>query len=261
MIRGLYTAVSGLITQEAKQQVITSNLANINTTGFKADNLAIKKFDDVLIQNYDKILGGRNVRNEIGSISLGSRIDETNTIFTQGMLQQTDNPTDFAIEGRGFFTVSRNTINGENQIYYTRDGQFHVNSQGYLVNSSGDNVLGMDQGTGIVGPIIVGNANISKDAANNIYLNGANSYRLSMVDFDDYSTLTKVGDNLFSGNDPNGNDNINVKQGFIEKSNVNIINEMINMMTVMRTFESNQKIIQAMDETLGKVVNEVGTVR
>ena len=106
MIRGLYTAVSGLISQEAKQDVITSNIANATTTGYKKDNLAIRKFDDVLLSNYDKVVGGRNVRNVIGSISLGSKIDETDTDFEQGDVASTDLDTDFAIQGNGFFAVT-----------------------------------------------------------------------------------------------------------------------------------------------------------
>jgi flagellar basal-body rod protein FlgF len=261
MIRGLYTAVSGMITQEAKQQVTTSNLANVNTVGFKTDNLAIKKFDDVLIQNYDKLSGGKNVRNVIGSLSYGSRIDEINTSFTQGMLQQTDKSTDFAIDGRGFFTVTRSDGRGQAQNYFTRDGQFRINSAGYLVNNSGDNVLGINQDTGNLEPIYVGNGKLAADINNNIYVDDNLKYKFILMDFDDYSTLKKVGDNLYAGGVPNGNENITVKQNFLEKSNVNIINEMINMMTIMRSFESNQKIIQSMDETLGKAVNEVGAVR
>lgn len=260
MIRGLYTAVSGLITQEAKQQVITNNMANANTTGFKADNLSIKKFDDVLIQNYDKISGGKNVKNVIGSLSMGSKIDETNTFFTQGMLQETNKTTDFAIDGRGFFVISRTDISGNSQNYYTRDGHFHVNNRGYLVNDSGDNVMGID-GAGNSVPIKVDNSQIAVDSNNNIFLNGNEAYKLSLADFDDYSSLKKIGDNLYEGTAPNDNINISVKQNSLERSNVNVISEMVNMMTVMRSFESNQKIVQAMDETLGKAVNEVGSVR
>ena len=84
MIRGLYTAVSGMITQEAKQDVITNNLANAYTTGYKTENLGIKKFDDVLIENYDKIVNGKNVKNVIGSLSLGSQIDGTSSSFSRG---------------------------------------------------------------------------------------------------------------------------------------------------------------------------------
>ena len=143
MIRSLYTAISGMITQEARQDVITNNLANANTTGFKGDNLAVKKFDDVLIQNYDKQVGGKNVRNVIGSLSNGAKVDDVNTDFSQGTIENSDSSTDFALEGRGFFTVQR--ANGlENGTYYTRDGHFHVNMNGILVTDSGDAVMARD---------------------------------------------------------------------------------------------------------------------
>jgi flagellar basal-body rod protein FlgG len=111
MIRSLYTAVSGLITQEAKQNIVTNNMANANTVGFKSDNLAVKKFNDVLLENYDKKLNGRNVRNVIGSISTGSEIDGTETSFTQGTIDSTDKWSDFSIDGRGFFAVNKE-VNG-----------------------------------------------------------------------------------------------------------------------------------------------------
>lgn len=265
MIRGLYTAVSGLITQEAKQQVITNNLANANTVGFKKDDLAIKKFDDVLIENYDKIAGSKNVRNIIGSLSFGSEIDETKTFFTQGMLQNTEKATDFAIDGRGFFSVARTDANGNSETFYTRDGHFHVNIQGYLVNDNGDNVLGRNLDSGAVEPVYVGRAQILLDGENNLLLDGNSAYKLATVDFEDfnenYPSLRKMGDNLYSGENPVENNDITIMQNTLERSNVNVINEMVNMMTVMRSFESNQKIIQSMDETLGKAVNEVGVVR
>ncbi|HCW03632.1 MAG TPA: flagellar basal body rod protein FlgG [Clostridium sp.] len=260
MIRGLYTAVSGLVTQEAKQQVITNNMANANTTGYKSDNLAVKKFDDVLIQNYDKMSAGRNVRNIIGSLSNGSRIDETLTDFTQGMLQATDKDTDFALEGRGFFTVRVTAADGSEGVFYTRDGEFRVNNQGYLVNSSGNYVLGRNVATGALEPMEVGNSKISTDMNNNILLDGQVYYNFNIVDFENYQAMEKVGDNLYSGENPIESQAV-VKQNSLEKSNVNIINEMVNMMTVMRTFESNQKVVQSIDETLSKAVNEIGTVR
>jgi flagellar basal-body rod protein FlgF len=260
MIRGLYTAVTGLITGEAKQSVVTNNLANANTTGFKSENLSIKKFDDVLIQNYDKIVNGKNTRNTIGSLSMGSEIDDLNTYFTQGVLQKTDKATDFAIEGSGFFTVQRD--NGiDNKNYYTRSGDFHVDRQGYLVTDSGDKVLGKNRMTNKIEPIFVGDGKLQVDKYGNINVNDKNIYKFNTVDFQDYKSMKKVGDNLFEGTNPIENGNITVRQNALEKSNVNITNEMVNMMTVMRSFESNQKVIQAIDETLGKAVNEVGTVR
>lgn len=264
MIRSLYTAVSGLITQEAKQDVITNNLANANTVGFKGDNIAIKKFNDVLIENYDKINNGKNERNVIGSLSLGSEIDGVNTSYTQGMIEDTNNWSDFAIDGNGFFSVARNE-NGFNNTYYSRDGHFHVNSQGILVNDSGDKILASqvnDNGQIIGAPaqINAGTNQIKISSDGSFDLNGA-KYKLSTVDFADYNSLKKLGDNLHQGANPIQNTGVSVRQNSLEKSNVNVMNEMVNMMTVMRTFESNQKVVQSIDETLGKTVNEVGTVR
>lgn len=259
MIRALYTSISGMITQEAKQDVITNNLANANTTGFKSDNLTIKKFDDVLIQNYDKKIGNINVRNVIGSISNGSRIDEVNTDFAQGNFESTDSETDFALEGSGFFAVQRDTGIG-NSTFYTRNGQFHVNMNGILVNDSGDSVLARDLNNNTT-TINAGNSKIVCDSSGNISLDGIPKYKLEVVDFADYNKLIKSGDNLYQGTNPIQNINASVKQKSLERSNVNVINEMVNMMTTMRSFETNQKIVQSIDETLNKAVNEVGTVR
>ncbi|MCB2288894.1 flagellar basal body rod protein FlgG [Clostridium sp. CS001] len=259
MIRGLYTAVTGLITGEAKQSVVTNNIANANTIGFKSENLSIKKFDDVLIQNYDKVVNGKNTRNVIGSLSMGSEIDDLNTYFTQGLLQQTNKSTDFGIEGSGFFAVQRN--NGiENKTYYTRSGDFHIDRLGYLVTDSGDRVLCKNKATNDTEPLFVGDGKLQVDKYGDISVNDENLYKFNTVDFQDYKTLNKVGDNLYDALSPIENTNITVRQNTLEKSNVNVTNEIVNMMTVMRNFESNQKVMQSIDETLGKAVNEVGRV-
>jgi len=260
MIRALYTAVTGLITEEAKQSTVTNNIANANTIGFKSDDLSIKKFDDVLIQNYDKTVGGQNVKNVIGSLSMGSKIDELNTDFAQGVFETTTKATDFAIEGNGFFTVQRDDgITTKN--YYTRSGNFHIDGTGFLATDSGDKVLGTNSTTNALEPIYVGNGKLQADNSGNISIDGQNSYKFNTVDFANYNSLQKVGDNLFDGANPIQNGNVTVKQNTLEKSNVNVTTEMVNMMAIMRNFESNQKIIQSIDETLGKAVNEVGTVR
>lgn len=260
MIRALYTAVTGLITGEAKQSIVTNNIANSNTNGYKAENLSIKSFNDVLIQNYDKTVNGKNIKTIIGSLSQGSQIDDVNTDFTQGVLQTTDKATDFAIEGKGFFTVQRdNGITTKN--YYTRTGDFHVDGSGYLVTDSGDKVLGKNSTTNAIEPIFVGDGKIQADKYGNVSINGKSEYKFDLVDFKDYNTIKKVGDNLYDGANPIQNAKVVVRQGALEKSNVNVTNEMVNMMQIMRNFESNQKILQAIDETLGKAVNDVGTVR
>ncbi|OPJ63257.1 flagellar hook-basal body complex protein [Clostridium oryzae] len=259
MIRGLYTAVSGLITQEAKQDVITNNMANANTNGYKSDDLKIKNFGDVYIENRDRIAGNRNVTSRLGKLSYGSKIDETYTDFTQGDLVNTDEDTDFALSGSGFFTV-QGTVNGKAANYYTRDGHFHVSNDGYLVNDSGYRVLGRNAATNALEPIKVDNSKMTVDANNNIYLDGRLAYNFGIVDFNNYNALQKQGDNLYSGNNPIAAQQTTVKQKSLEKSNVNIINSMVDMMSVMRNFESDQKVVQTMDETLGKAVNDVGKI-
>jgi flagellar basal-body rod protein FlgG len=263
MIRGIYTAVTGLISQEAKQDVISNNLANANTIGYKKDNLITKKFDDVLIQNYDKVVNGVNVRNVIGSLSMGSKIDETYVNFEQGVLETTSKDTDFALQGRGFFVVARdNGVNSEN--YYTRDGHFHVNSYGFLVNNNGDRVLGRNITTGEMEPINVVRdgkaATLKSDESGNISLNDVPSYEMYIVDVEDYSSLKKIEDNLYSTQNTIEAENIKVQQSSLEKSNIDIMTEMADMMMTMRSFESNQKVVQSLDETLGKAVNEVGRI-
>lgn len=255
MIRSFYTAVSGMIVQEAKQDVITNNLANVGTVGFKQDNLKSVPFDEVLIQNYDKVVGGKNVRNIIGTMTLGSRIDSVDTGFTQGTIESTDIDTDFAIEGRGFFTVQREDGNQ----FYTRDGHFHVNTQGILVDDSGNTVIGRDNQTGALGAINVGSGKMTSDAYGNISIDGNARYKIYTVDFNDYNALTKVGDNLYTGQNA-AEVNTVVRQKSLEKSNVNLVNTMSDLITTMRTFETDQKAVQSIDGTLDKLINEVGKV-
>lgn len=258
MIRGLYTAVSGMIAQENKQNVITNNLANANTTGFKSDNLVFKNFKDAMIYNYDKSVNGKNEKQVLGGLSQGVSIDDNYTEFTQGMLEDTSKDTDFGIEGRGFFLVERNDGVSSKQIA-TRDGHFHTNQQGYLVNDNGDYLLDSNRNR-----INVGGNKVTVDPTGKLSTSDKNgvisSTSLAVVDFNDYKSLKKIGNNEYdavNAVDVNGN----IKQGSLEKSNVNVINGMIDMMTVMRGFETDQKVVQTIDETLGKAVNNVGSVR
>ncbi|MDS0524088.1 flagellar hook-basal body complex protein [Clostridium sp. SHJSY1] len=256
MIRSLYTAVSGMIAMENKQNTVTNNMANANTTGYKRETLMTKSFKDVLIQNKDKIVGDSNVTQKLGKLSLGVAIDGVNTAYTQGDIKKTDNIGDFAIDGRGFFAVQ--TADG---VKYTRDGQFRVNNNGNLVNNSGDLVLGINSATGAMQPINVGKGDYNIDDYNNIYVNGVTSQKLAIADFQDYSQLKKAGDNYYTGENPINATNALVRQGALETSNVNIMNEMVDMISTMRSFETNQKFITMIDESLGKAANEVGSVK
>lgn len=252
MIRSLYTAVSGMITMENKQNTVTNNMANANTTGYKSENLVTKSFNDVLLQNMDRVTAGVNQRQELGTLSLGVAIDTVNTNFTQGNLKDTGKVGDLAIDGSGFFAVRSG-----DQTFYTRDGQFRVNNQGNLANNSGDLLLGTNNITGALEPITVTSDNFTVDKYKNIYVNDVATHKIAIAEF---AEVEKVGDNYFTGENPNYLGNASIKQGFLETSNVNITNEMVDMLTVMRNFESAQRFVTMLDESMGKAANEVGRV-
>lgn len=256
MIRSLYTSVSGLISLENKQSVISNNMANANTNGFKSEELSFKSFKDVMIQNNDKVVGGKNVKNQLGKLSLGVAIDDVNTAFTQGNFKETGKAGDFAVDGRGFFVVQRG---GER--LFTRDGNFRVDNDGFLITTTGDNVLGVNRGTGNLEPIFVGDSKFVLQPDGSLDIGGRKTHNLATADFRDYSTLDKVGDNYYKGSNPIYNSNVTVYQGFTETSNVNITDEMINMLSTMRSFETNQKFVSMIDESLGKAANEIGAIR
>lgn len=260
MIRGLYTAVSGMIVNEAKQGVISNNLSNAGTIGYKGEDLSSKSFNEVMLKNYDKIENNENVANKIGSISLGSEIDEINVRFTQGNFKQTNRQTDFALEGRGFFTVER-MVGDKKQLFYTRNGNFNVDLSGNLVNSNGDKVMGKNASTGRLESIYVGNGSLYCNEFGEVSVNGEKKYTLNIADFEDYKQLQKVGDNNFMTNAEPLKGSAYIRQGNIEMSNINITDEYVNMMTVYREFEGASKVIQTLNETLGKSVNDLGRVK
>lgn len=257
MLRGLYTAVSGMITQQKKQEIITNNMANVSTNGFKQDTLNVKSFDEVLIQNYDKKVNGINVKNQIGSISLGAQEDGTSTNFTQGTFISTDEPLDFAVNGAGFFKVQDENGNE----FYTRNGHFSLNNQGYLVDDNGNYVIGNNMNTNLEDKIKLDSNDVTCNASGLLSENGKIGYKLNTYVFTDNNNLLKIGDNLYSGTGALEDQNGEIKQKTLEGSNVNIIDSMVNMMSTMRAYEANQKVISSIDETLGKAVNEVGSVR
>lgn len=256
MLRGLYTSVSSMLTLQSRQSIITNNLANINTTGYKEETLLGKSFDEVMLSNNDNYKNGKAKRQMLGSMSFGVRVDDTFTNYNQGSNILTENNMDFAIEGNGFFEV----VDGQNNRYYTRNGDFNVDAQGYLVTSSGHYVLGRNNTTGATERINVANSNISVSSDNKIKIDGQEKYNFRIVDFENYDNLQKNGDGLYTGTNPTNATNFNVKQGYLESSNVDAINASALLMETVNEFEANQKVVQAMDSILYKIANEIGKV-
>lgn len=257
MLRGMYSSISAMISLEANQKVITNNMANINTTGYKSETIIYKSFDDLLLNNNERYINGQGKTQVLGIMNPGVSIDEVVTKYTQGVIKSTENDSDFAINGKGFFTIRDN----EGNIRYTRDGIFKVNSNGYLVNTSGYNVLGINQRTNNLEPIYVGNQKISMDNNNNLLLNSNAAYKFNIVDFENYGSLKKIGENLFQGNDAVPATNYYIQNRAKETSNVDIIDVTTALMSNLRAFEANQKVVQIMDSTLSKIASEIGAVR
>ncbi|HHW68363.1 MAG: flagellar basal-body rod protein FlgF [Epulopiscium sp.] len=252
MIRGLYTSAIGMKTQFEKMDILTNNLANVDTTGYKKDIVVSRSFPEELTKRIQDRKNGFSNNRNIGRMSLGLYNDQVYTNYTQGTLKQTDDPLNVAIQGKAFFAVGME----DGREVYTRDGSFALDANGMLMTKEGNMVLGQN------GPIRIGQGDVRIDESGNIYVNDELIDQLRIVEFENPETLSKLGDNLLERTEETTEKNIEsrIVQGFLEGSNVNVIREMVDMITATRIYEANQKAIQTHDETLGKAVNDVGRV-
>lgn len=266
MVKGLYTAYTGMMEEIRRMDVMTNNLANADTTGYKKEGTVNQSFDDQLalkIKDVSEILPAKR----LGDVNLGVKVGETYRDYAQGSFRVTDNPYDVALDGNGFFAIEFRNKNGQTSIKYTRDGNFTIDRNGYLMTTDGDYVLNANGARNSAG----GQANyvrVDPNLDTRIEANGAVMQndvqvgQIGVVDFADYNYLEKYGENLYDVV-PGGQmieSNARAEQGCLEMSNVNIVSEMVGMITITRAYEANQKIITAVDETLDKAVNTVGRV-
>lgn len=255
MVRGLYTAATGMNVQAKRLEIISNDLANTTTTGYKKDVAVVSSFQDVLISRLNDTQNQVPNNGVIGKITYGAKVDEVYTDFTQGSIISTGEMVDVAIIGDGFFVVQ--TPNGE---AYTRDGNFSINEYGELVTKEGYGVMGLS------GPITLGEAflNMGGDVAINaqgeVSLSGEYMDTLELVRFADSKALTKMDNNLYGSTAAKEVFEGTVRQGYLESANVNPVTAMVDMIAVSRAYETNQKMIQVQDNLLGKAVNELGRV-
>ena len=226
MVRGLYTAYTGMVNSQHRLDVVSNNLANATTTGYKKEGCTTQSFDAVYGINWE-----------------------------QGSFVTTDNTYDFALSGKGFFTISFTNKAGETSTMYTRDGSFQMNADGYLVTKDGDYVLG-ESGEPIVLPTDA--TNIAVEPTGEIYADNEYVDSFLLTDFEDYNYLEMYGENLYRAIDgATQADEVTatVNQGFKEASNINVVSEMVEMISIAREYESGQKVINAMDEMMSKMVS------
>jgi flagellar basal-body rod protein FlgG len=257
----LWAAKTGLDAQQTRLAVVSNNLANVNTAGFKKGRAV---FEDLLYQNVRQVGGATSQDTQAASgLSLGTgvRVVATEKTFTQGGLNQTGNPLDMAINGRGFFQV----LMPDGTQAYTRAGDFQVNSQGQLVTSAGYVVQ-----PGITIPSGAQSVTIGNDGTVSVSLAGSATPTqvgsLQLVDFVNPTGLQPRGENLLvesasSGTAQPGTPGLNglgtVSQGAVESSNVNVVEEMVNMIETQRAYEMNTKAIQTADQMLQYLSNNI----
>jgi flagellar basal-body rod protein FlgF len=225
MDRGLYIAASGMMAEQIRQDQIANDLANSATSGYKADRTAQRTFGDLLLNN--SVTGA-----QVGSQSTAVQVDRIQTDFTPKPSRDTGEPLDFAIVGEGFFAVG--TAQGTR---YTRNGEFRSDANGQLVTAEGNPVLGRNGqplrvgADGRVDPRTLGVVNLTNPS--------------------------KQGDNLVTGTRA-GNAPTEVRAGALEGSGADASRSMVDMISSLRAFEAGQKVIQTIDETLGKAATQVG---
>jgi len=297
LIRGLYTAASGMLALQRKQETLANNIANINTPGYKQDVGVMRAFPEQLISRIrDKegpdIQGLPNVTGQpvtIGTLHTGVYMSEALANFRQGDIAETKNPYDVALldnlqpdqegnERRLFFSVARladpaqEPVAAPEQIRYTRNGNWSVNSDGYLVTADGYYVLDEQNAA-----INVGTAgqNLGIGAAGDMYVKNPQTGAAEPLNVNvglkvvtNPNQLVREGQNMYrwegAGQPANVQDEdqgfFGLKQGWVERANVDAAQTMTDMMTVLRAYEANQRVITTLDGTMEKAVNEIGRV-
>lgn len=277
MMRSLWTAASGMLAQQTSLDTIANNLSNVNTAGYKKDSVEFKSLLYQTLQSTSTNNAGEN-KPVPAQVGLGTRVAAITTVYTQGNLQAVDNNTYMAIEGSGFFKVR--DLDGN--VCYTRDGSFNVQPvEGgvMLCTSEGYPVLDQNNNT-IVIPAEYSAATLTVDKEGNLFVQGADEQKVALtsvlngqnyeqkiglVQFNNPAGLSSIGSNLYQETVASGAPieesatpalkQSRIHQNYIEMSNVQVADEMVNMITTQRAYEMNSKAIQASDEMLQQANN------
>ena len=257
MIRSLYVAKSGLEAQQTQLDVVSNNLANVGTTGFKKSRAV---FEDLMYQNLRQVGGQTSDQTRLPSglqVGTGVRVVATERMHAQGNMTKTDNPKDVAINGQGFFQVQM----PDGTTSYTRDGSFQTDSEGQLVTASGYLIQ-----PAITIPQNTTSMTIGRDGIVSITQAGSTAStqvgQLQLATFLNPAGLQSQGENLYTETDSSGPPNLVnpgldgagiLSQGYTEASNVNVVEELVNMITTQRAYEINSKAVQTSDQMLQRL--------
>jgi flagellar basal-body rod protein FlgG len=246
-----------MVNQQNRMDVLTNNLANSATVGFKKEGATSQSFDDVLAIKI-KDSSDPALARGIGTMNLGVKIGENYTDYSQGAFKVTDNVFDLALSGNGFFACEYTTKSGETSVKYTRDGSFTLNVNGELVTKDGDFVLDENGDHIVLDP----KKSTSFDQSGAIMQEGEIVGYLQVTDFEDYNFLEHHGENYFRPVEGATEKEADARlfSGYLEQSNVTVINEMVELISVSRNYETNQKLIQSIDGTLEIAANQLGKI-
>lgn len=259
MLKGLYTAYTGMINEQHRMDTMTNNLANASTVGFKKEGATSQSFEELLAYKLkDSSVGLRNVQ-RIGVNTPGVKIGENYTDYTQGSFRETGNTFDLALGGSGFFAIEYTNSAGETSTKYTRAGSFTLDKNGYLVNKDGNYVLDSSNRRIQLDPL----QSATIDESGRIYQNGTLRATIQVADFENYDYLEKYGDTFYQPVEGASmtNAKASVISGYLEMANVNVVSEMVNMITITRAYETNQKILQTYDSSLEIATTQLGKLR
>jgi flagellar basal-body rod protein FlgG len=253
-----------------RQDVVSNNLANVSTVGFKKDDAVFEAFPNRLLKRiHDRMEQGHgmaagpdvpamalfNNPQNLGVIGQGVKPSDTVVHFSDGSVTRTDRPLDLALQGNALFTVER----ADGSIAYTRNGNFTLDGEKHLVTMAGDRVLAASGA-----PLDMEGSEVVVDAAGGVKVDGVDRGKLQLAAYDP-SKFTKLGENLYV-RVPDALEGIGeeepavgtVHQGYTEQANVQVVEEMVRMISVMRAYEANQKSIQMQDDSLARLISQVG---
>ena len=285
MVKGLYTAYTGMITEQNRMDIQTNNLANVNSTGFKEERSVSRSFRDLLGLKIKDYSDAPWTARRLGLMNPGVKLDGTYTNFEQGALRQTEQKFDVALNnglpnvdddsvndnmsagGNAFFATSYASDDpdgGGQLIKYTRDGNFTLTLDGYLVTSEGNNVLDINNNPIQIDPLQ--DTTILQDGS--IVQNENVVSTIQVARFDSPQFLQRYQDNAFIIGDGGAQvisttaaeANATVNQGYLESSNISVVNEMTSIITIQRNYDTNAKALQAEDDTLDIAVNQLGKI-
>jgi flagellar basal-body rod protein FlgG len=244
MIQGIYTASTSMTALAQKQDQIANNLANVNTTGFKQSGLFTAAYQDLLKDDHNRVFANRV-----------HKVNEVFIDYSEGTMRRTNGDLDLFIKGSGFFKIM-----ADDGVRYTRNGNFAIDNMGLLVTDDGSKVMGTE-GFIRVEP----NEKITISERGEVMQGGYTKGVIKIVDFEKPYEMRRCGNSRFA---PLSVEAVEyqspgyvLRQGYLESSNVDMIRNMVQMISAHRNYESSQKALHAQDETLDKVINQVGMVR